>query len=233
MTEDIVEFGAPPALTRKRAPRRARPQWLWLNNRMLPVAGIGVVAGAASLILPWQKISLRPVQNAIQPGPNDDNYEAMLISLGTFGAAYLLTLIATATVVAVIFYGNHLVPGTARVIGGALSGANLVILATTGFAFRKATIVLNVGFVIFTPEDRERMTFSLDWGFYSALAAVVALGVAALRAQPIPTAADDAESGSADEGSASGDEEEDGEPDDGVIDLSVSVHPVGKQVAAG
>ena len=57
-------------------------------------------------------------------------------------------------------------------------------------------------------------------------------GIAALRAQPMPTAVDGDERGSVDNGDAHEDEA-DGEPDDGVIDLSVSVHPVGKQVAAG
>lgn len=227
MTEDLVEFGATPPRT-KRAPRRDRPRWL--NNPMLPLAAVGALAGAGSLILPWQKMVFRPEEGNLQPGPNDDRYQAMLISLGAYGSGYLLALIGTVTAVALLFYGHHLVPGVLRVIGATLSGVNAVILATTAFALNKGTAV-NVGFVIIGPQDRERMTISLDWGFYAALAAVVALAVVALRAQPLAEVDDD-EPGSASDSVAPSDDGA-AEPDDGVIDLSVSVHPVGKQVATG
>jgi hypothetical protein len=227
MSEDIVEFGAT-APRPERAPRRNLPKWL--NNGVLPVAAVGALAGAGSLMLPWQKIVFRPEEGSFQTAANDEGYQAMLISLGAYGSAYLLTLVATVTAVALLFYGQHLVSGIVRVIAGALSAANLVVIATTAFALNKGTAV-NVGFVIFGPADRERMAVSLDWGFYAALTAVVALGVAAMRAQPL-TNADDVEPGSGGEAATQSGLVE-GEPDDGVIDLSVSVHPVGKQVAAG
>lgn len=231
MTEDIVEFGAPPAPRPKRAPRPGLPEWL--NNRMLPVAAVGALAGLGSLLLPWQKLTLRPQQNpsAIIQQADQELVEATLISLGAFGTAYLLTLIATVTAVAMMLFGYHLVPVATRVLGVALSGANLFVLVATGVAFNRGTIILNVGFVTFGPEEWARTSISLEWGYLAALAAVALLGFAALRAQPVQWQSGDEEAGSADEGGAPDDG--DGEPDDGVIDLSVSVHPVGKQVAAG
>jgi len=229
MTEDIVEFGASPAPRPKRTLRRGRPQWL--DNRMLPVAAVGALAGVGSLILPWQKLTLRQQQGNVQQS-SQEVYEATLISLGAFGNAYLLTLIATVTTVAVIFYGHHLVPGATRVIGAALSGANLLVLLATALAFQRGTLILNVGFITFGPEEWERTSVGIEWGFLAAVTGVVALGIAALYAQPLQRAAAAQDSGSADEDGASDDEGDD-EPDDGVIDLSVSVHPVGKQVAAG
>lgn len=225
MTEDIVEFGAT-APAPKRAYRRPRPQWL--NNRMFPVAGVGALAGAGSVLLPWQKLVFQPEQS-FRTGTSDDSYQALLISLGAYGSGYLFTLIATITAVAVLFYGNQAGQGTVRVIAAALSGANLVLLAGMANALNRGSAI-NAGFTILDPSLRGATSISLDWGFYAALAAVVALGVAALRAQPVTEV--DAGSGPTAEGGApSGDGE--GEPDDGVIDLSVSVHPVGKQVAAG
>jgi len=229
MTEDIVEFGAPTPRP-KRARRRGRPAWL--DNRMLPVAGLGALAGAASLAAPWQKILFNPNQGNARP-PADETYQAMLISLGAYGSGYLFTLIATIATVALVFYGHQGVPAAARVIGVALSGTNMILLAMTAYVLNKGTAV-NVGFVIIGPEDRTRMTISLDWGFYAALAAVVALGVAALRAQPAAPGIAGEEPGSASEGGGDGHRRgEGGDPDDGVIDLSVSVHPAGKQVATG
>jgi hypothetical protein len=231
MTEDIVEFGAPTAPKPKRAPRGDRPEWL--NNRMLPVAAVGALCGLGSLMLPWQKLTVRPQQNtsAIIQQADQEIVEATLISLGAFGTAYLLTLIATVTAVAMMLFGHHLVPVATRVLGMALSGANLFVLVATGIAFNRGTIILNVGFVTFGPEEWERTSISLEWGYLAALAAVALLGFAALRAQPLRWESSGGEAGSAHEGGAPGDE--DSEPDDGVIDLSVNVHPVGKQVAAG
>jgi hypothetical protein len=227
MTEDIVEFGAT-APRRKRVSRSGRPQWM--NNRMLPVAAVGGLAGAASLFLPWQKIVSRPPENTIQELSDQTTVETMLISLGAFGTVYLLALIATITAVAMIFYGHQVIPAT-RVLGATLSGANLVILTATALVFSKGTVILNMGMITFGPRDWERSTVSLEWGFYAALAAVVALGIAALGAQPLTHTEPD-EPGPGGEGEAAGDHPE-AEDDDGVIDLSVSVHPVGKQVAAG
>lgn len=227
MAEDIVEFGAPPTSRVKRAPRRGGPQWL--NNRMLPVAVGGAIAGAGSMILPWQKLVVRLDQSNEEPVVQN-TYEAFLITFGAHGPSYLITLIATITAVVLIFYGRQGVP-LARVVGGTLSGINLVILATMAVALSKGTSV-NAVFFMFGPADLSRMTISLDWGFYAALAAVLTLGAAALRAQPLSRTAEREESGSADEGDTAG-AAQDGEHDDGVIDLSVSVHPVGKQVAAG
>jgi hypothetical protein len=227
MTEDIVEFGAPTPRP-KRVRRRGRPPWL--ENRMLPVAGLGALAGAASLAAPWQKMVFNPQQGDSRPLAGESD-QALLISLGAYGSGYLLTLIATVAAVALVFYGHQRVSVTARVIGTALSGANLVLLAMMAYVLTKGTAV-NVGFIIVYPEDRARMSINLDWGFYAAVAAVVALGVAALRAQPVAPRIGGEEPGSEGESGAPG-RAEDGEPDDGVIDLSVSVHPVGKQVAAG
>lgn len=226
MTEDLVEFGATAPRT-KRAPRRNRPQWL--NNSMLPVAALGALAGAGSLMLPWQKILFRG-DEGLQPGPTEDPYQAMLISLGSYGSGYLLTLIATVTVVALLFYGRQVAQGALRVIGATLSGVNVVILAMTAYALSNGSAV-TVGFVVFRQSDRAQMTIHLDSGFYAALAAVAALAVVALRAQPLAGTEDD-EPGSVG-GGAARDDDLDAGADDGVIDLSVSVHPVGKQVAAG
>jgi hypothetical protein len=230
MTEDIVEFGASPRPKPK--PKRAlvgRPQWL--SNPMLPVASVGALAGAGSLILPWQKLVFRPEDGAIRQ-TDQTTVETALISLGAYSTGYLLALIGTITAIAMIFYGQQAGQTTARVLGTALSGINLVILVAVALVFNRGTVVLNVGFITFGPEEWENTTVSLDWGFYAALAAVVALGVAAVRAQPMPRTEDVEESGSAGEGDVPA-EEHDAEADDGVIDLSVSVHPVGKQVAAG
>lgn len=231
MAEDIVEFGAPTAPKPKRASSGRRPEWL--NNRVLPVAAVGALCGLGSLMLPWQKLTLRPQQNtgAIIQQADQEIVEATLISLGAFGTAYLLTLIATVTAVAMMLFGHHLVPVATRVLGVSLSGANLFVLVATGIAFNRGTIILNVGFVTFGPEDWERTSISLEWGYLTALAAVALLGFAALRAQPVRWESGREETAPADESGSRGDE--DGEPDDGVIDLSVSVHPVGKQVAAG
>ena len=228
MTEDIVEFGAPPAPRAKRAPRKGRP--LWLNNRMLPVAVGGAIAGAGSMILPWQKLVVRLDRSSEEP-VIQNTYEAFLITFGAHGPSYLITLIATITAVVLIFYGHQGVP-LARVVGGTLSGINLVILATMAIALSKGTSV-NAVFLMFGPVDLSRMTISLDWGFYAALAAVFALGAAALRAQPLSQTEASEESGPAEEGEATGGDPGGELDDDGVIDLSVSVHPVGKQVAAG
>jgi hypothetical protein len=229
MTEDIVEFGATAAPKPKRAPGRAWPRWL--ENRILPLAAVGALAGVASMILPWQKLTPRSQEGNIQQS-SQPFYEATVIALGANGTAYLVTLIATVTAVSMIFFGHSLVPAATRVIGAALSAANLSILVATAVVFQNGTLILNVGLITFGPEELARTDISLDWGFYAALAAVITLGIAALRAQPISHPAVDEDSESGDDGDVSGDEFDD-EDDDGVIDLSVSVHPVGKQVAAG
>lgn len=226
MTEDIVEFGATTPRPRQ-ASRRSRP-W-WLANRMLPVAGLGAVAGAVSLVLPWQTLVILPGQGDIAPS-NQNTYQAMLISLGAHGSGYLLTLIATVAAAALVFYGHQGIHRAARVLGGAFSFANLVLLAATAYALTKGTSVNSLPFFIISPEDRDRMALDPDLGFYAGVVAVLALAVAVLGARRVTPPAEGEQPGA---GTGDGPETGDGEPDDGVIDLSVSVHPVGKQVAAG
>jgi hypothetical protein len=225
MSEDIVEFGTASSPRKKAARPRIRPAWFSSKSRLArPLGILGAILGSASLVGPWQKVV--PNSHPTAAGPDDESYVAMLASLGVFGIAYLLSLIGSITTLALVLYGHQGVRINARVIGLVLSGATVVNLGAMSYALSKGT-GLNGGFVIVGQVERLRWSFTLEWGFYVALAAAVAVGLALLWSGSKPSP----EGESRDAPGSTGERDDGEEPDDGVLDLSVSVHPIGKQVA--
>ncbi|HEX6683959.1 MAG TPA: hypothetical protein VF062_14240 [Candidatus Limnocylindrales bacterium] len=236
MSEDLVEFGSSPTPKPKPKVARTRISWArppWLTRHpLLPTAALGVTLAAASLFGPWQKVMPSAEQLRNQPDFQQQQQQVLvgsLVSLGTYGSAFLLTLFAAVTAVALLFYGNQGVRATARLIGMVLCAANTILLASTAQALSKGAGIDNT-FFYFDAINREQLIISLEWGVYAAFGGVIALGVVLILAKPDRATVEQEDETVGEQGDLGG--EPDGD-DDGVIDLSVSVHPVGKQVAAG
>lgn len=229
MSEDVVDFGEVERI--RQAPRLETIGRVWKapalpagrQTMVLPLAVAGAALGVASLFGPWQRVA----PGGVVPQEVTQTYLVSLATLGTFGVVYLITLIGTVAAFTLGFYGNPGVREPARLIGLVLAGSCMVIVAAITVSLSEGT-GLGGAFIIVDEDEQERWKFILEWGVWAAFGASVALtgALAWLSTKPAGSATTPPASGG--EAGAAGEP-----PADGMIDLSVSVHPIGKQVASG
>ncbi|HCT75023.1 MAG TPA: hypothetical protein DGT23_00210 [Micromonosporaceae bacterium] len=198
MSEDVIEFGAV-----DRPPRRSRVP----AGSAMPLAAIGAIAGAASLIGPWQSTSL-----PLGPDVGDTRQiGAALAAVGSHGAAYMVALTGLITAVSIVLFGRRRVRDTARTAGFALAGSTLAILLSMAYSLSNTSNLAD--YRLYPPEDLANVDFRLEWGIYVAFAAVLSFGAALVVShvagpRPAPRLL------------------EEQAPEPGEMELTVSVYPV-------
>jgi hypothetical protein len=175
----VIEWGADePARPR----RFGNPLVGLTRDPRLPLllAGLGAVAGTASMIGEWV---LTTVPSGGPEGPTTLEVPASVSEIGGFGVAYLAGLLALACAVALALGGTATVRANARLVGLTLAGALLALLVA-------ATVTLDdpgARTVLYSTEDE----FLVEYGRGLVLAFVACvLFAAALRlAWTVPTGA--------------------------------------------
>lgn len=202
MSEDVIEFGEVDRPSRLHERRSRMPV-----GSALPLAAVGAIAGVASLIGPWQSISL-----TLGPdwGGNREIVKA-LATVGPHGTAYMVALTGLVTAVTIVLFGRRRGRSTARTAGFALAGCTLAILLSMAYSLSSTSSLAEYQF--YPPEALTNVDFRLEWGIYVAFASVLAFGGALVLshvAGPRPVAR----------------VLEEQAPEPGEMELTVSVYPV-------
>jgi hypothetical protein len=168
MAEDIIDFG--PA----GAPPRTATAWRpgFRDGAALPLAVAGVVAAAASLIGPWQKLDGN--SRAISLGPNEPTVTAD--QTGIYGFMVLFGLMGLITAATVALFAPARARRIAALAGCGLSLATLLFVGVMVYKLGRSTAFGG------TPEG---ITFTLGWGIYAAGGSVVAFGLSMLALRPV------------------------------------------------
>lgn len=95
-----------------------------LRNRSMPLvlAGLGAVAGLASLTQTWVVVHLSPFS------PGGDTFQETVVGTDRLGLLYLVGILGMAVTVALALYGTGATRSNARVAGLALAAALLAVL---------------------------------------------------------------------------------------------------------
>ncbi|MEV4810176.1 hypothetical protein [Micromonospora avicenniae] len=161
----VIEWGT----AEPDAPERPRRSLAGLGrDRRIPqlLAGLGAVAGVASLVGEWVVMTL-------PDGGREGSLEvpAGVADVNGFGVGYLVGLLGLVCAVALALRGTPAVRPNARVLGLALAGALLVLLTVTASELDDSTRRL-----FYSPEEGFRIEYGR--GLAMAFAACVLLGVA-------------------------------------------------------
>ncbi|MFY1618435.1 hypothetical protein [Micromonospora sp. WMMD736] len=175
----VIEWGADePA----RARRFGNPLVGLTRDPRLPLllAGLGAVAGIASMIGEWV---LTTVPSGGPEGPNTIEVRASVSEIGGFGVAYLAGLLALACAVALALGGTAAVRANARLVGLTLAGALLAVLVA-------ATAMLDdTGERALLYSSEQGFQVEYGRGLILAFVTCVLFGAALQRAWAVPTGA--------------------------------------------
>ncbi|MEU5563178.1 hypothetical protein [Micromonospora musae] len=161
----VIEWGTAEPATAER-PRRSLAG-LGRDRRLPPlVAGLGAVAAVGSLVGEWVVMTL-------PEGGRDGPLEvpAGVADVNGFGVGYLVGLLVLVGTVALALRGTPAVRPNARVLGLALAGALLVLVAAAAFELDESTRRL-----FYSPDAGPRIEYGR--GLSMAFVACVLLGVA-------------------------------------------------------
>ncbi|MEU0547215.1 hypothetical protein [Micromonospora sp. NPDC005979] len=175
----VIEWGADePA----RARRFGNPLVGLTRDPRLPLllAGLGAVAGIASMIGEWL---LTTVPSGGPEGPNTIEVPASVSEIGGFGVAYLAGLLGLACAVALALGGTAAVRANARLVGLTLAGALLALLVAA------AATLHDTGerALLYSPEEEFRVEYGR--GLVLAFVACVLFAAALRLAGAVPTRA--------------------------------------------
>ncbi|WFE51082.1 hypothetical protein [Micromonospora sp. WMMD1155] len=187
----VIEWGADDDPT-----PRGRFGWSvagFVQDPRLPLllAGLGAVAGVASMVGEWLVMSL---PNAGPEGDTTIEVPAGVSEVGGFGTGYLVGLLVLVCTVALALRGTAAVRSNARLVGLTLAGALLALLVA-------ATATLNdSGQRTFFYSTQDGFRTEYGRGLVMAFAACVLLGAAlrlASNTTPAPAGDEQAGDGSA------------------------------------
>ncbi|MGW2624107.1 hypothetical protein [Micromonospora taraxaci] len=187
----VIEWGADDD-----PPPRRRFEWSlagFVQDPRLPLllAGLGAVAGVASMVGEWLVLSL---PNGGPEGDATMKVPAGVSEVGGFGVGYLVGLLVLVCTVALALRGTPAVRSNARLAGLTLAGALLALLVAA------AATLNDSGQRTFFYSEQDGFRTEYGRGLVMAFAACVLLGAAlrlASNTTPAPSADDQAGDGSA------------------------------------
>jgi hypothetical protein len=178
---EVVEFGADDRGPSRR-PRLAAAvrgdlfSQVLADRRLVPVvAGLAAVAAAVSLFAEWRIVTL-PNDNPDGGSLSGARVSENLVQIGAVGIAYEISLVALTCLVTLLLFGRPAVRHTARILGLAVAGSTLVLLAAAAASMRDAS----GSFYFFVSDGHQ--TVELGRGLTFAFAAVVLAGLAFILA---------------------------------------------------
>lgn len=200
MPSDIVDF-APAGGRSRQAP-----------SASLPLAVLGAALGAASLLGDWQTVRL-PAELI---GPESREFALSLLAAGVLTTPYVITLFLLVTTVTIALFGEERARSLARLAALALASCGLVLLGVIGQMLQDG--MLSEG--LYLSDLADQTEADVQWGFYAAAGAMLALGAAALlnrtSAKPLRQEPEPADG-------------EAGHEADDAMQLSVIVEPVSRR----
>jgi hypothetical protein len=157
---------------------------LLADVRVAPLAAlVGVVAILLSLLSEWQVTVLDgPVFQDDELGSRP--IAASIGTLGSWGAAYLVAVLALVVALSLTVFGPRPGRGYARIVALAAGGTLLAVLAGIAADLRELSFALHPSFTINV--DPEQYTLASGRGVYCGFVGTAALLLAAWLAVPAP-----------------------------------------------
>ncbi|MET0417068.1 MAG: hypothetical protein ABW022_13705 [Actinoplanes sp.] len=168
--ESVVEFGSPPAESRRRWNIPGLPPGLATDRRLVPItAGLAAVAAFASLVSEWQ---VTTVDRALLGGEGGEIVIPTDASdLGALGTGYLVGIFGVVAAVVLTLFGPAAARRYTRLTGLSVASTMLGLVLALAVSLGEQSRIISRLYTLDTAEDQVQVAYGR--GLWCALAAVL------------------------------------------------------------